>query len=178
MIITLVGWNCKKNLGDDVMTDVIIDNFSKTYPKAHFKIIGEQSSLPVFQASLNHPGITIKAIKHYDFFNSIKGFKFFFNRFFIAPLIALNSDIVIIGGGTIYHSVALTKFYEFVLGVKKIFNPKCKVYSTGVSIGPFKTHEELEVFTEFSSKVDFFSVRDKRSKDLLNNNQRSILAPD
>ncbi|MDB4919041.1 polysaccharide pyruvyl transferase family protein [Mucilaginibacter sp.] len=176
--ITLVGWNCRKNLGDDVMTDVIIDNLSKKYPEALFKIIGDQNSLPAFQSTLNNKAIKVKAIKNFDRYNSIPVIRTFFNRIYIVLLIALKSDIIIIGGGTIYHSTSLTGFYQQIAHLKNIFNSKCKIYSIGVSIGPFKNDEELTAFKKFVPSVDFFSVRDNRSMTVLSKNENAVLAPD
>jgi len=178
MRITLVGWNCRKNLGDDVMTDVIIDNLGKKYPSASFLIIGDQKSLPDFQASQNHPAINVEAIKNFDWYNSIPIIKTLFNRIYIALLVALKSDVIVIGGGTIYHSIPLTRFYRQIARLKNIFNSKCKIYSIGVSIGPFKNEDELTAFKEFTSDVDFFSVRDNRSMNLLGKNEHTSLAPD
>jgi|GEM_PF-3990931 len=178
MTITLVGWNCRKNLGDDVMTDVLIDNFAKKHPGALFRIVGDQKSLPVFQSGINHPSIQIKAIRNFDKLNSIPIVRTLFNRIYIAILIALKSDIIIIGGGTIYHSTSLTRFYQQIAGLKNRFNAKCKIYSIGVSIGPFKTDDELSAFNSFKPNIDFFSVRDDRSIALLGKSERASVAPD
>ncbi|SEJ50703.1 Polysaccharide pyruvyl transferase family protein WcaK [Cyclobacterium xiamenense] len=165
MKIGIVGWNGKKNVGDDVMTSVIINYFIGRYgDDLEFRFFAGDNNLAEYMDSDRRSIIT--TLSFYDIIDRVKLVRRFFMYYVYPKIFVNNLDIIIIGGGSIIHNVPTSTVYSRIIDAAKKATKNIRVASLGVSIGPFKKDNEYYCANMFLRKLDSLVVRDKRSLTL------------
>jgi polysaccharide pyruvyl transferase WcaK-like protein len=165
--IALIGFNGKLNFGDDVMTEVIIKTLLNKLKVKELFILGEKNKTNFNY--LNPYNSLTKFTFSSPFLSFIRKINVvggLYLRYLTAYKIAVQYDLIIIGGGTLYHSYLVNAFYLNIIRFKNLFNRRAKVISIGVSIGPFRSTNAEENFKKILKQLDFLSVRDNRSLNL------------
>ncbi|MEN9919104.1 MAG: hypothetical protein RL662_1540 [Bacteroidota bacterium] len=164
MKVALWGWNGKRNIGDDAMTLSMIEGLVKNYSVKKISIIDcdlddlSMSYLDNYRTQYNISGLNLKKwFYKYKFFRNLY-------LFFILPItLSFRYDLVIIGGGSIFHTYKSNLMYLNLIYIRNILLAKCKIISLGTSAGPFRTIVAQKIFNKILQKIDLISVRDKRS---------------
>lgn len=165
--IAILGWNGKKNVGDDAMTSALINFVLKENPDAKFFLAGNGNSLAKYTSSLDE-NKRVVGQKFYNLFTRLKGVRFFYRRNILPKLIARNTpDLILIGGGSIIHNPANSKNYIAVIKESLKANKNLKVGFIGISVGPFKGEKSETLGKGLLSLADFIVVRDSRSFELI-----------
>lgn len=156
----LVGWNGMKNVGDDAMTSVIINYIRKYNSNASFKLLADTNSLASYT-----PG-TANGISGYRGYNKIHLLPYvrrFARRFLFLEDFTEKADVILIGGGSIFHNVHSTYWHRETTIMKKKRNPGAIVGAISVSLGPFKRPEEIAKCEKALNALDFITLRDEKS---------------
>ena len=163
MKISILGWNGALNVGDDAMTFVIIKNIMKfsRVDKLYFTTYDRKSELKY----LNYFPKSLK-VKFNRLGHLLKPAPLIRSIYFVylLPLyLIFTSDLIIIGGGSIFHTARSNQIYNNILSFRKLFFRKVKVISLGVSVGPFNTKSAEKEFLKILDRIDYISLRDARS---------------
>ena len=169
----------EKNVGDEVILEQLLESFD---PKDKITIISKNPKYTVRNFGCHaieehHPFNVIRILK-----NIIKlRFKLLLNRVNVILAIMRCDLFVLAGGGIIVevHQNELFKYLE-ICNIAKFFGKPVIVNCVGV--GPLQTDEARNRIKEtFNNSVDFVSVRDQHSKNLLLDcgvQDKVILTPD
>lgn len=82
----------------------------------------------------------------------------------------LNSDVLVFGGGSLLQDVTSKRsiyYYLFLIRLAKLMRNKVIMLSQG--IGPILNENNKKVTSSTLNKVDFITVRDRQSKEFLEN---------
>lgn len=162
--ISLIGWNGKRNVGDDAMTAVMINYIlQKLQSRATFKLLADDGCLAHYTAA---PGI-VKGFAAYNRFQKIPYLRRWLNPILFDRRLAKASPILLVGGGSIFHSVFRSQRLAKVVAATRRSHPKTVMGALGVSLGPFKTDAETQACKQVLSQLDFIAVRDQRSWEVL-----------
>lgn len=167
--IGLVGWNGKRNVGDDAMTAAII-NYCRTHnPKSEFVLTGDDKELAIYTENLQDEK-SIIGFKNYNFFIRKKGIRRIYNKYLFPHFFANKKlDLILIGGGSIIQSAGNSKRLFRIIDLAKKKNPALKVGALGISVGPFKNEISKIEAKKILNRLEFLVVRDQRSFDLIDN---------
>lgn len=159
----LIGWNAKRNVGDDAMTVAFLELL-----KGHTKtiILVCDKNLESLKFIRSYPEFTFKFVPLHDYFAHIRGIKGLYYRYFLPLYLLLVSDEIIIGGGTLFHTSGILKFYNNIASLNFFLKSRVKIIASCVSIGPFRDEKAPHLFRRFADKIDHISVRDERSYKL------------
>lgn len=171
MNIGLVGWNGKCNVGDDAMTSVLISYLSRKYTGASFHLLANESKLAVYT---RQAGISIRGYRNIDRLRAIPLVRRYAMQRYYAPDFARNKDLILFGGGSLFHSAGVSANYLEIVRQARQQNSAVKIGAVGVSIGPFKQQAEYEAALAVFQRLDFIVVRDTRSYKLLQEMQVGI----
>lgn len=157
--VGIIGWNGKKNVGDDAMAHVIVERFKDKYgANTEFVFLANGKDLPHFNAKF-------KGFTAFEIINKIPGLRTVLNLLLFVPSL-VKSNYLVIGGGSIFHTISNTNFYTKVLAKFKKRGGN-KAVAIGVSIGPFPDEESAQYNYKFLRKLNFLGVRDKASNDII-----------
>jgi polysaccharide pyruvyl transferase WcaK-like protein len=171
MKVVLWGWNGCKNVGDDAMTEVLINGLLQNFKIERICFAGcdvETESMPFIEEYSDKVKFSSCFIPRYLLKFSI--FRQYYWLFIIPIKLIFNYDVIIIGGGSIFHSYKKNLIYNNLLNIKKLFHRSVKIVSIGTSVGPFYTLSAEKMFIKLASKLDLLSVRDKRSYNFCRSN--------
>lgn len=163
---SIFGYYGHGNAGDEAILSALINGIKKNITDA--KIVAYSADPQ--ETRLTHE------IESYKFFSLdpisfIKGVIGRSRKNYISSLINfIKTDIVIIGGGGIFFDTPQESRWLFgytnLIKTAKKFNKKVAI--VGVSIGPVHNTESEKAITDAFRLVDLISVRDCKSKELLN----------
>ena len=156
----LIGWNGKKNVGDDAMTSVIINYIKQHHPNATFKLLADTKSLARYTPDLS---CEVSGHNGYDALHRIPYIRRLLRRSLFLRKFIKQSDTILIGGGSIFHNVHTSYWHHEVAIMKKKQNPNAIVGAIGVSLGPFNNPEEIIECENALNVFDFVTVRDEKS---------------
>lgn len=177
--ILIYGSLGEKNVGDEVILDQLLESFDSN---DQITVISKDPSYTVRNFGCHaieehHPFNFLRILK-----NVIKlRFKLLIDRIKVIVAIIKSDVFVLAGGGIIVevHQNELFKYLE-ICNIAKFFGKKVVVNCVGV--GPLQTEEGKHRIREtFNNSVDFVSVRDQHSKNLLTEcgvEDKVILTPD
>jgi polysaccharide pyruvyl transferase WcaK-like protein len=164
--IGLVGWNGRRNIGDDAMTLALMRFISFKEPDCEFVLLCDKKTLPVF--GIENEAERIKTFRWYNATSSIKGLRRLFVGFIYPFMLASQKpDILIFGGGSIFQFAKVIKQFTRIARWCKIFNPDVRIHLRSVSIGPFEDDNARANMKELLLYTNDAVVRDLRSRDLL-----------
>lgn len=158
--VSLIGWNGKRNLGDDAMTAVIINYISQeSRNSACFHLLADQS----FLAYYTEVETCIQGFQNYNRFQKIPYIRRWLNPLLFDKRLANSAPTLLIGGGSIFHSVARSqRLLKTILTTRSAHN-KTFIGAIGVSLGPFKNDRETLACKKVLQQLDFIALRDQRS---------------
>lgn len=152
----VVGWHAHKNTGDNAMLQVISWLLKKKLNIKNIYLLCTLKTLPISYVN----DVELKPV----FWLSDK--TSFLKTLFFHKTIS-KSDILIFGGGSIFHSENSILWKLGILKKYKRLYPDNKAIALSVSIGPFPTEAAELLFKEFVSLLDLIVVRDSWSEKFL-----------
>lgn len=171
--VSLIGWNGKRNVGDDAMTAVIINYVLKNLRKqARFRLLADGACLAHYvadelEATPDNPSNSIKGFAGYNAFQQIPYVRRWLNPLLFDSRLAKSSPVLLVGGGSIFHSVFRSQRLAKVVVATRLSHPDTLIGAIGVSLGPFETEAERIACQQVLKQLDFITVRDQRSWDIL-----------
>lgn len=161
--VGLVGWNGMMNIGDDVMTSVIVRHFKE--------LLGTNFTVGLFSpnnklAAYTQNDIEVKGLKYFRFFNKPLLRRLAYNYLFPRTFVH-NKDIILFGGGSIFHQKGTSITHSKIIKTAKKNNKNVIIGAIGVSVGPFDTKKEFYLAKGNLEQMDFIVVRDNRSLKVL-----------
>lgn len=159
----LIGWNAKRNVGDDAMTLAFIELLRNRTSRVLLVCDKDKESLKFLE---NFPEIDFSFAPFHKLLGNTKGVKGIYYRWFLSVYLVLTCNEIIIGGGTLFHTSGILRFYRNILKIKKILKLKVLVGAACVSVGPFRDSEAPAHFRAIAKDIDFINVRDQRSYDI------------
>lgn len=167
--VSLIGWNGKRNVGDDAMTAVIINYILKNcHSQARFRLLADDACLAHYTDSAKgrfNEGI--RGFSAYNTFQQIPYVRRWLNPLVFDRRLAQTSPVLIVGGGSIFHSVFRSQRLAKVVAATRRAHPKTLIGAIGVSLGPFEVEAEFNACRAVLDQLDFVAVRDERSWDIL-----------
>jgi polysaccharide pyruvyl transferase WcaK-like protein len=163
--VGLVGWNGRRNIGDDAMTASIVSHFENEFDKKNLSIniLADSSQL----ASYTSKNTEINAFQGYNLASKIHGLRGPLEwSLFIRKLVE-TSNIILFGGGTIYHSIMQSRRKQRIAEFAKSQGHVRLVGAINVSLGPFESKREEGACRQAINSLDFITVRDTRSYKIL-----------
>jgi polysaccharide pyruvyl transferase WcaK-like protein len=148
----LVGWHAHSNTGDDAMLQVISWLLNKHFKVNKIKLLSTKKSLPKCYL----PTIELDSSLYFN--NNI----LFWNKLFVKKVAKL-SDILVFGGGSIFHSFNSVNWKNNILRSFKKNNKNKLAMVLGVSFGPFSNEKAKKLCIDFLNNIDLVIVRDKES---------------
>jgi polysaccharide pyruvyl transferase WcaK-like protein len=159
----LIGWNAKRNVGDDAMTLAFIE-LLKSKSTCILLVCDKDAESLEFLKS--YPEIKFIYAPFHRLLAHTRGIKGVYYRWFLAWYLLVTCNEIIIGGGTLFHTSGVLKFYTNILKFRKLLHLKVTVGAASVSVGPFRDEQAPNYFRKFAEDIDFISVRDKRSFEI------------
>ena len=159
----LIGWNAKRNVGDDAMTVAFLELLKEHTKTIIFVCDKDLESLKFIKS---YPEFKFKFVPLHKSLAHIRGIKGLYYRYFLPLYLLLVSDEIIIGGGTLFHTSGVLKFYNNIASLRIFLKCRVKIIASCVSIGPFRDQKAPDLFKRFADKIDHISVRDERSYKL------------
>lgn len=150
--ITIVGWHNHKNFGDYLMFLEIIEILQKKYKKI---------SLKIFADKINFESASTLGID-YVFLGDRVNAKIL-KKVFLYFEATWKTDILIFGGGSIFHSSKSIFWKLIIVTMFKVFNPKKKAFLISVSLGPFTDKYAIFLMRIFLFFVNVAIFRDRES---------------
>lgn len=158
--VSLIGWNGKRNVGDDAMTAVMINYVLQTLQQpASFKLLADDDTLAHYACDDD----LVAGFKHYNTFQDIPYVRRWLNPLLFDRRLAKAAPVMLIGGGSIFHSVFRSQRMAKVVAATRRAHPHTLIGALGVSLGPFKTDAEIKACQQVLGMLDFIAVRDQRS---------------
>lgn len=156
----IVGWHNSENTGDDAMLQVIIHILNQ-----HFDL----TEVDLLVSSRNKHLEDLYGIK-------INPIYIFDNKFNIQKRInsylknkaAEKTDLMIFGGGSIFHSHNSINWKKKMLDIAREKNPNMLALALSVSLGPFKSERAEKLCSVYLSDLNGLIVRDKPSFEIAN----------
>ncbi|MEL6350729.1 MAG: polysaccharide pyruvyl transferase family protein [Cyanobacteria bacterium J06627_28] len=162
--VGLIGWNGKRNVGDDAMTAVIINYILKyVNPSANFRLLADADRL----AHYTQANTEIKGFSRYNTFQSIPYVRRWLNPILFDRRLAHEAPLLLVGGGSIFHTAVHSQRLSRVIATTRQAHPNAVIASLGISIGPFQTAAQYKACKQTTSQLDFIAVRDQRSWEML-----------
>lgn len=171
MKIALIGWNGAKNAGDDAMTLSMLYRLKEKYPKikrVQIVSISKDASFEYIKKSDFDFEIRIDRNNAYA---KNRFLKYILIRTIYPIRIALQNNLIIIGGGSIFHSKGDNSIYLRMIFFARFINffDKTEIISIGTSVGPFYTMSAEKKFEKILNGLGEIEVRDSRSFHYCNN---------
>jgi polysaccharide pyruvyl transferase WcaK-like protein len=159
----LIGWNGMKNVGDDAMTAVIVNYISKTEPGATFALLADQTHLSGYspESGKVHGYRGYSLVHRIPYARSILRRPLFLERF------VKESDVILLGGGSIFHHSRTSYWHEAVARMKRDQQPNSLIGAIGISLGPFRNSDDIRACESALRPLDFVVVRDEKSYSTL-----------
>lgn len=160
------------NLGDDLISAVLVQNILQKYPKAEIGIL--------YYTGTNYfeypSGYNIKLL-YYPLFKDLRTF---IQRQIILLKFISSANYILIGGGGLiqdtHGNYTINRYFQFAFNY---FSRKAKVLLVGVGIGPLKRILSKDYFQTISKRCSAIQVRDKHSASyLLDYSSPVIISPD
>lgn len=171
--ISLIGWNGKRNLGDDAMTAVIINYvLNELHPAAQFHLLADQNHLAKYTCG----SPKAKGFYSYNYFQNIPYIRRWINPLLFDRRLATSAPTLLIGGGSIFHSVARSQRLLKTILLTRASHEESLIGALGVSLGPFKSERETSACKEVLKQLDFIALRDQRSWEVFQSLELSIPA--
>jgi polysaccharide pyruvyl transferase CsaB len=161
----IFGYYGQRNAGDEAILTTFIDHLKQGEPNSHISVYSDSSR----ETAVNY---SIDAYTPFSFLpkDVIKGLARRNPMEFIkAAVNFLRSDVVIIGGGSLFFDSAETNkwllYYLDLIHISKKLGKK--VALIGVSVGPLHHEQSRTQIKNALQKADAITVRDNYSKALL-----------
>ncbi len=155
MNIVHIAWLGGQNFGDDLMADMVWGELRKHDPGLHVTIWSHDKPFPREGTSWIYGGIP-----HFIF--SLGPLSRFFRH--AAEKRALkNADMLLIGGGTVLHSMNSIGWKYDAAKLFKQFHPVRPVIGVCLSAGPFKGEAEQQACGKLFRLCDALALRDRPS---------------
>lgn len=150
----IVGWHEKKNAGDDAMLYVISSELRRRYEIVDITLLTNNSNTP----NIAIPGVSIRAA-YFGGKNLLGRGMRPLQRFFSA----VTCDLLVFGGGSIFHSSYSVKWKLKMARWARVFSRNKKIVLLGVSLGPFDGEAAIESMSQLLAFSNTVLVRDQRS---------------
>lgn len=155
---TIVGWHAHRNAGDDAMLQTIAW-FLHRY--------GDVDRIALMACKRTMPALHDASVKAVPVLTCGDGK---LSRRLLHPFLrrraARNSDIIVFGGGSIFHSEQSIQWkIDMLEEARRRRKPICAL-AMGVSLGPFKSSRAEALCDRFVSGLDGIMVRDRQSFDV------------
>ena len=140
------GYYGQKNTGDDAFIEVTAWAANTIWNKKNIRYLAIKQNLPQTIHEINGYPFTIPKshrIQQKVLINQTKAF--------------------ISAGGSTFHSELKSTNPKYIALQKKLKDNNFKIGAVGVSIGPFKSKAAEKSISEYLKKLDFLTLRDKRS---------------
>ncbi|MFA9423423.1 MAG: polysaccharide pyruvyl transferase CsaB [Sedimentibacter sp.] len=147
--ILLAGYYGFGNLGDEAILEMALEQILEITDRKNITVLSGNKEL-------TSKKYNVDTIDRYNLFSIIKKLKM--------------SDILVFGGGSLLQDVTSKRsiyYYLFLIRLAKIMNNKIIMLSQG--IGPIINENSKRAVSNTLSMVDFITVRDKHSKEFLEN---------
>lgn len=165
--VGLIGWNGKRNVGDDAMTSVMIAAVKQQFQNAEFKVLADEDALAIYTDEKNER-MWIGGMRHLNRLSAVPKVGTYFNlKVFPKWFTSQPFDCLLIGGGSIIHRVRNTEKLDLIINRVKAKNDSVRIGAVCVSVGPFKSDIEKSKAQFLLEKLNFLIVRDLRSYNLL-----------
>lgn len=145
--ILISGYYGFDNLGDEAILGSMIKMMEQSYEDIEITVLSNKA-----EQTSNRYGV--KSIYRYDIFKIMSAMR--------------RSDVFISGGGSLLQDVTSMKTVPYYLGLiflAQVFNLKTIFFAQGV--GPLNSKFNRFFVNKILSNMDYISVRDKESKELL-----------
>lgn len=161
--VGLVGWNGRRNVGDDAMTATIVRFMEARYGGAvHIDVLADQDAMP----AIGGEPARVRGFRGYNLVHRLPSARLrqpvrhlLFGRRFARKL-----DVVLFGGGSIFHSALTSQRYQRLLDAAE----RCVVAgAVGISLGPFEDEGAEIACRSLISRLDFVAVRDRASYEII-----------
>lgn len=147
MKITHIAWLGYNNFGDDVMAYAIRQYLATLYENVNYTVWSEKKPKLSGHVKWIYPlNLKGRFVKNYFEKKALK-----------------KSDILLIGGGSIFHSQNSITWKQQAINTARIINPKIKVIGINLSVGPFASEQAEESCIKLLNSLDIASFRDTRS---------------
>lgn len=149
MLITKIAWLGHKNYGDDLMAKAIQDHLEGKYGR-YREYVWCEGNVDVNEFSgpiapkVGWPGSLKKLV---------------------IWLRLLKSDALVLGGGSILHSINSVAWKRQGLRIFKFFHPRKPAVGVSLSLGPFESSKAEELCRSLVERLDSISLRDQVSYD-------------
>lgn len=140
------GYYGQKNTGDDAFVEVTAWAASTIWNKKNIRYLAIKENLPQ----------TVHKIKGYPF-SIPKSYSL------QQKLLTNQTKAFISAGGSTFHSELKSTNPKYIALQKKLKENDFKIGAVGVSIGPFRSKAAEKSIGEYLKKIDFLTLRDKRS---------------
>ncbi|MDW7668987.1 MAG: polysaccharide pyruvyl transferase CsaB [Bacillota bacterium] len=147
--ILLAGYYGFNNIGDEAILEMFLRIIEKRTSKSNIRIL-------TADPDKTKKKFDIEGIDRYSFTKVNKGI--------------YNSDIVIVGGGSLLQDITSKRsiyYYLYIIFIAKLLNKKIALLSQG--IGPINGKINKIITAKVLNNVDYISVRDKNSMTELEN---------
>ncbi|MDZ7696598.1 MAG: polysaccharide pyruvyl transferase family protein [Deltaproteobacteria bacterium] len=161
----LIGWNGKKNVGDNAMTSVIINYIKQHYPNSKFKLLSDRNNLAHYTQDIS---CEVSGYAGYDALHRVPYIRRLLRRCLFLRRFVKQSDVILIGGGSIFHRMHSSYWHREVAIMKKKQNANAIVGAIGVSLGPFNNQKEINECEKALNAFDFVTLRDAKSFSFIN----------
>lgn len=154
-VATIVGWHGHNNAGDDGMLYVLVTLLRRYYLIDTVRVLCDQKGVPKLDLT------AVKISPLYLF-----GEGFFVKRFlnsYLRKFYAKKSDVIVFGGGSIFHSENSIRWKKEMLAHAQSSGRCIAALALGVSFGPFPTNKARKMCKDFLCNIDGVLVRDKDS---------------
>jgi len=148
---TIVGWHSHRNTGDDAMLQVIIWLMSCYFQVSEFGLLVSRNRIPY----IFNKNIIIKPIYFFENNRLTENINKYLRLKFVKK-----SDVIIFGGGSIFHSLNSVEWKMRILKVVQNERSRNLALALGISFGPFKNIAAQRLCALFISKLDGVVVRD------------------
>lgn len=150
MNVTHIAWLGHNNYGDDIMAEAVRGYLSKKYTDITYKVWCDKRP---------KKAKNIKWLYPFNFKNS-------FYRNYYEKKALKNTDMLLIGGGSILHSHQSIEWKKNAVNYLKKTKPEAKAIGINLSVGPFDNNDVMNECLHFLKTLDGCSFRDQYSFDL------------
>lgn len=160
--VGLVGWNGKRNAGDDAMTAALVDGLEDIAPGSRIVALAGKRYLPPTRAGARFVGLP-----HFEAAMAVPLLRRILLRqgFGRALVGGSGLDLLVFGGGSIFRHANTVGEYERLHLAAAARSRRLRSAAIGVSVGPFSDPLAEQRALRLLGRLDAISVRDERSYD-------------
>lgn len=150
----VVGFHERRNAGDDAMLLVLASELRQFYGALDIFLLTTPERLPSFEL----PGV-----QFFSVYRTKRNGLFRVFRCVERAIRSILCDILIFGGGSIFHSHYSIKWKLSMARTARLFDQTKKIMIIGVSLGPFDGPEAEALMLSLADLANIIVVRDEES---------------